>query len=142
MAGASSDKSVEQYRKKVAANAKRLSRKRTQRNRITQTFRLTREISHALPDAAHRLNLERQFRCGHAGHQPIRVTSRHLIQPAKKPHSRAAAVEIHSREARWHSIKYEGVYLKASMDITYNLAEGFDYLAVMLDWATSLRNRG
>ena len=33
MAGASADKIVEQYRKKVAANAKRLSRKRTRRRR-------------------------------------------------------------------------------------------------------------
>ena len=33
MAGASGDKIVEQYRRKVAANAKRLGRKRTQRKR-------------------------------------------------------------------------------------------------------------
>ena len=33
MAGASGDKIVEQYRKKVAANAKRLSRQRTRRKR-------------------------------------------------------------------------------------------------------------
>jgi len=33
LAGASGDKIVEQYRRKVAANAKRLSRNRTQRKR-------------------------------------------------------------------------------------------------------------
>jgi hypothetical protein len=33
MAGASADKIVEQYRSKVAANAKRLSRQRTRRKR-------------------------------------------------------------------------------------------------------------
>jgi hypothetical protein len=33
MAGASGDRIVEQYRRKVAANAKRLSRKRTRRKR-------------------------------------------------------------------------------------------------------------
>jgi hypothetical protein len=33
MAGASADKIVEQYRRKVAANAKRLSRKQTRRRR-------------------------------------------------------------------------------------------------------------
>ena len=39
MAGASGDKIVAQYRKQVAANAKRLSRKRTRRNQSNATPR-------------------------------------------------------------------------------------------------------
>ncbi|WP_439370273.1 hypothetical protein ACRQ5Q_35575 [Bradyrhizobium sp. PMVTL-01] len=36
MAGASGDKIVAQYRRKVAANAKRLSRKQTRRKRVSR----------------------------------------------------------------------------------------------------------
>jgi hypothetical protein len=41
MAGASGDKILEQYRRKVAANAKRLSRTRTRRAKFTPTLGLT-----------------------------------------------------------------------------------------------------